>query len=194
MYHLPTARELRKEDHPTLYKALKWVAAILTILSGLLLLDFYLPAVSNTDVILSIQQGGTVPGHGAHELILTTSGGKLVVPKEYGRYISVGDEVTRYSSVLFDITKRSCVAAYYWINPDNVYTSNAFFLKVVLISLYVWVFERPKYWMVALLGFNIVTLLVISGLPAPWIAGIAFAVAFAVFLYSVARSEPKRIR
>lgn len=194
MYHLPTTRELRKEDHPTLYKALKWVAAILTMLSGLLLLDFYLPSVVETDIISSIQSGAMVDGYGPHELVVTTSGGEFAVPKEYGRFIAVGDEVDRQSSALFGITKSRRIAPDYLLNPDNVYTSNAFFLKIVLTSLFVWVFARPKYWMVALVGFNIVTLLVISGLPAHWIAGIGFALAFVVFLYSTAKAEPERIR
>jgi hypothetical protein len=134
-----------------------------------------------------IKSGANVPGFHPHEVVLMTSNTTIAIPNDISRFIQVGDKVENHRSTWFGISKGILVKSYYWINPDNVFTAQGFFLKVILTSLFVWVFARPKYWMVALMGINMVTLLVISGLPAHWIAGLAFSVAFLFFLFSAAR-------
>lgn len=177
---------LRKDDYPLLYWSFKALAAAISLVGAILLIDYYQPSIVTTDTVIEKEVDVSVSGKVSYTVF--TYSGILEVDQEEYQAIQSGMVVERHYSKWFDIKKGirfSLDEDSLWIYTENIYTLNAFFAKLLLASIFTVLFQFPAFWMVAITLIDVIVLLVFSGLPFMVIFLSGFVLATVIFVFSL---------
>lgn len=178
--------QLRQEDYPFLYGLFKVLAGILSLIGMFLLIDYYQPADVLSDVVTQKEVEVSASGKVAYTIYMYA--GIVEVEQEAFQQIVPGMEVEHHFSKWFEIEKGirfTHAEGDIWIYPENIFTLDAFFAKLLLASLFTLLFRFPSFWMVAITLIDVIVLLVFSGLPFLVVFGVGFVLAILFFIASL---------
>lgn len=171
---------------PAFHYMIKVMALVTVIIGAIWTTDYYWP--EKTEVHEITNSGYYAVGKGITKqasYFVISEGDTIDIPQRAFNLANPGRDLVMHYTGLFgefkglEIHSRSGLEGR--AGPENRYTLNSFFPKLLLTSLFALLFLRPKYWMSALAWINSVVALVFSGMPMLTMVLLVMLVAFIAF-------------
>lgn len=171
---------------PAFHYMIKGMALVTVIIGAIWTTDYYWP--EKTEVHEITNSGFHAVGKGISKqasYFVISEGDTIDIPSRAYELAVPGRELVMHYTGLFGVFKGLEINSRYGqegrAGPENRYTLNAFFPKLLLTSLFALLFLRPKYWMSALAWVNSVVALIFSGMPMLTMVLVVMLVAFIAF-------------
>lgn len=171
---------------PAFHYMIKGMALVTFIVGAIWTTDYYWPEKT---VVHEISGSGFYPvGKGISKqasYYVISEGDTIDIPRRAFEMAMPGRQLVVHYTGLFGVFKGLEIHSQNRqegrAGPENRYTLNAFFPKLLVTSLFALLFVRPKYWMSALAWINSVVALIFSGMPMLLMILLVMLVAFIAF-------------